>query len=90
VCCATIQTVLTSTFRYGTEVTELVQVVGKGNLKIQVFGGLALYRWTDQRRTHYMDNTHPATLSHPSGLELSAMLIWEPQISQHALSLVDE
>jgi hypothetical protein len=64
VCCATIQTVLTGTFRYGTEVTELVRVVGKGNLMIQVFGGLALYRGTDQRQTHYMDNTHPVTLCH--------------------------
>ena len=62
--CATTHTVLTSTLKYGAEVTELVQVVGKGNLKIQVFGGLALYRWTDRRRTHYMDITRPVTLCH--------------------------
>jgi hypothetical protein len=41
VCCAATQTVLlTSTLRYGAEVAELVRAVGKGNLKIQVLGGV--------------------------------------------------
>jgi len=38
VCCAATQAVLTSTLRYGVEVIELVQVVGKGNLKIKFLG----------------------------------------------------
>jgi len=38
VCCAATQAVLTSTLRYGAEVTELVRAVGKGNLKIKCSG----------------------------------------------------